>query len=39
MVIIAYSDNGECGGRIVIVAELVILLCVKRFVLKLKSVL
>jgi len=31
----AYSDSEELGGRIVIVAELVILLCVKRFVLKL----
>jgi len=35
IVIMAYSDSEELGGRIVIVAELVILLCVKRFVLKL----
>jgi len=39
IVIMAYSDSGELGGRIVIIAELVILLFVKRFVLKLKSVL
>jgi len=35
----AYSNSGELRGRIVIIAELVILLCIKRFVLKLKSVL
>ena len=34
-----YSDSGEWGGRMVIMAELVILLCVKRFILRLTSVL